>query len=142
MKKNAVLVLVFGFLLSWFLLPFILVTDMYPFLRFGMYAEPPTQHVNHEIFWIELWINDQKQDFKPELLGFGNGHFQYIVRYFVYQNKKQQFFSQLFYLFKKKQKKQAQKQKCKYIIFQKITPNSTLKLPEKVNKIAEEERIL
>lgn len=108
MKNNTAYILT-TLLLGWFLLPFVLITDMYPLLRFGMYAEPMRKNAKNEFFLLEFLENNQIKNFDTAELGFNQGHFQYIIRYFVYQDKKQQFFSQLFYFLKKKNEKRQAK---------------------------------
>ncbi len=155
-KKNIIACYYFGIILClWFLIPALLMVDLYPFLRFGMYAEKPIKNTESEFFFIEIFENEQKILFKSENLGFNEGHFQYIIRHFVYQKKIEQFFSQIFYYFEKKQKiyknytenhkdyskkNYKEKYKIKCIIYQKIYFPKNKEILPKIKKIVEKER--
>ncbi len=71
----------------WIVLPFILVSDFYPFFRFGMFAEPIKSNIQTEYFKIEIEINQTKRIIKSEEINFADHHFQYLVRYAYYQKK-------------------------------------------------------
>lgn len=70
------------------LLPFILVSNFYPFFRYGMFAEPIKQGKKLEKFEIYYTTKENKKyTFSSQKIGFRNGHFQYIVRNYYYQGK-------------------------------------------------------
>ena len=92
MKKKVILI----FLLVWFLVPFVFMTDLYPFFRFGMFAEPikPTQTTEMLQFW---WKNAEgkSQLFQPQMIGLTENNFGYILRHYFYTDRIEQLFSQI-----------------------------------------------
>lgn len=77
-----------SFMFFLILLPFILVSNFYPFFRYGMFAEPVKAEKKLEKFII-YYTNTQnkKCTFSSENIGFNEGHFQYIIRNHYYNSK-------------------------------------------------------
>ncbi len=59
MKFNIVNITVSIFVLG-FIVPFVLQTDIFPFVRFGMYAEKPHVNTQKELFLISYQTKDGK----------------------------------------------------------------------------------
>lgn len=69
-------------------IPFILVTDIFPFLRFGMFAEPIKTNIQKEIFIITYKNNQGKEQlFDPKKAGIEKHFFYYLVRNYYYRNE-------------------------------------------------------
>lgn len=69
-------------------IPFILVTDIFPFLRFGMFAEPIKTNIQKEIFIITYKNNQGKEQlFDPKKAGIEQHLFYYLVRNYYYRNE-------------------------------------------------------
>jgi hypothetical protein len=70
------------------LIPFILLTDLFPFFRFGMFAEPVRSSIQTELFQI-ITINDQGKEevFNPDKLGINSADFNYLCRNYYYRNE-------------------------------------------------------
>lgn len=85
MKKK---VIIASLLLVW--LPFVLLTDIFPFLRFAMFAEP-VQEVPQEIFHLYAMQDGKAIKFNTYLWGIDEGVFHYIVRKYYYQNRMAEF---------------------------------------------------
>jgi len=105
MMLKKIIILVF---VAWFLMPFVLITDLYPFFRYGMFAEPlkPTQTT--EVLQL-LWQDDNSkmQLFKPDNIGLTDNHFGYLLRHYFYTNQIKQLCSQIHYAMLKKNAKTA-----------------------------------
>ncbi len=90
----------------WFLVPFVLMTDMYPFMRYGMFAERVKTSQTTEM--LQLWCTYRGLPacpFEPETIGLTNNHFGYVLRHYFYTNHIKQLFSQIHTLTLKKQTK-------------------------------------
>ncbi|PKQ68917.1 hypothetical protein [Raineya orbicola] len=79
-------------LLVW--LPFLLLTDIFPFLRFGMFAEP-VHSVRQEFFEIYTLENGKLRKFNTYLWGIDEGVFHYLVRKYYYQNRMNEFWEKI-----------------------------------------------
>ena len=82
--RNIIIVLFLG--MSF--VPFVLLTDLFPFMRFGMFAETITNNSQQELFEILI----QKKDGSTELLsqrqqGMDDSHLNYLTRTYFYANK-------------------------------------------------------
>jgi hypothetical protein len=80
----------------WLLIPFVLLTDLFPLFRFGMFAEPVRNITSIErlaVYYQNITLNYEL--FQSEQVGISEGHFAYLLRYYVYQRKLQQLFRQL-----------------------------------------------
>jgi hypothetical protein len=86
---------IFGFILVWLLLPFILMTDFYPFFRMGMFAEPIKNNIQTEKFYVILSIQGKRSLLSSRKVGFDEGHFNYLIRFAVYQKKINLFLNQI-----------------------------------------------
>lgn len=86
MKKLKVPVYVITFF--FLILPFIFVTDFFPFLRFGMFAEPIKSKVQMESFFVTYMDSASREKiFDPELYELQNESFQYLARNYFYRNQ-------------------------------------------------------
>jgi len=69
-------------------LPFVLVTDIFPFFRFGMFAEPVRRAVQTESFVVEFEnLRGQTQIFNPEKYEIPEENFQYLARNYYYRKE-------------------------------------------------------
>ncbi|MCS6824269.1 MAG: hypothetical protein NZ529_08230 [Cytophagaceae bacterium] len=77
--------------LSAVLLPFILVTDLYPFLRFGMFAEP--LKYGYEMFSIQIKEKHSQNwlSYNPEYHGLSKSLLDIIVRRYYYTKRIEEF---------------------------------------------------
>jgi hypothetical protein len=75
--------IVFFLLLVW--LPFIFVNDFYPFLRFGMFAEPVSQQATKENFVLYVERGDRLEKYNTYFWGIDEGVFNYLARKYYYQ---------------------------------------------------------
>ena len=73
------------------ILPFILLTDLFPFLRFGMFAEPITEEVQKEKFIVSYLINNKETEFNPKEAGIGESTFYYLARNYYYRKEANKF---------------------------------------------------
>lgn len=91
-------------------MPFVLIQNFFPFFRYGMFAEP-IQYVNQtEQFLISYYDSGQKEHpFSSQKIGLEEGHFNYILRSYYYQENLQQLFSQLNQILEKSQNIKAWK---------------------------------
>lgn len=79
------------------LVPFILITDFFPFLRFGMFAEPIKASVQTENFLVYQRLDDGKRiPFKPEWIGSNENVFLYLCRNYYYRKQLPQFAEKVF----------------------------------------------
>lgn len=82
--KKTVYILTLFFLL----VPFVLITDIFPFLRFGMFAEPVDADRPMEIFYVMYKdINDGWTRFDPEQYQMQDETFQYLARNHYYRKE-------------------------------------------------------
>jgi hypothetical protein len=66
--------------------PFVLLTDMYPFFRFGMFAEPVRASIQMEQFAVGYVAVDRRQQvLSPEQLGITS--LAYLMRNYYYRNQ-------------------------------------------------------
>lgn len=78
--------------LAGLLVPFILQTTLYPFFRFGMFAEPVRYTVQTERF--ELWYRPASSGFKPipaSSLNVQKSTLDYLLRNYYYRNESELF---------------------------------------------------
>ncbi len=78
---------VIGISLTLLWLPFLFVTDFYPFLRFGMFAEPIYPSTPQEIFVLYIQQNDTLKKYDTNLWGLDEGVFNYLARKYYYQKR-------------------------------------------------------
>ncbi|MFN3316690.1 MAG: hypothetical protein ACK40K_07745, partial [Raineya sp.] len=67
-------------------LPFLLLTDFYPFLRFGMFAEP-IRPTSQEKFVLYTQKNKKLEKYNTYLWGLDESVFNYLARKYYYQKK-------------------------------------------------------
>ena len=92
-KKNIVTTI----LLSGLLVPFILITDIFPFLRFGMFAEPIKKNIQTEKFILyKTNAIGERSIFEPEAIGINPNTFYYLCRNYYYRNESKSFADKLF----------------------------------------------
>src|SRR4051812_30537754 len=78
------------------LIPFILVTDIFPFLRFGMFAEPLKKDQKAEIFFAtEQDSLGKEKVFDPEQYELQEETFQYLMRNYYYRGDASLFLDKL-----------------------------------------------
>ncbi len=83
----------FVLLLFSFLLPFVLQKSLFPFYRYGMFAEPPKQNLTHETFEILVYENGQFRKFDPMAKGLYPSISEYLMRNYYYRNQANHFLS-------------------------------------------------
>lgn len=84
-------------MLSGLLIPFILITDIFPFMRFGMFAEPIKQTNQTERFIIyQTDVFQQTTILNPETIGVNPNTFYYLCRNYLYRNQAEEFSEKLF----------------------------------------------
>ena len=67
-------------------IPFVLLTDLYPFFRFGMFAEPVREAIQMEQFAIRYTSFNQGQYvLTPKQLGISS--LDYLMRNYYYRNQ-------------------------------------------------------
>ena len=82
--KRTVIIL----MLSLITLPFIMVTDLFPFMRFGMFAEPVRHSIQTEKFQIIVVSkNGLEEILKPEMIGIEDHFYQYLIRNYFYRGE-------------------------------------------------------
>lgn len=70
------------------LVPFVLITDVFPFLRFGMFAEPLDKSKQVEVFYIQYQEYQAGWKlFDPEKYEMQEETFQYLARNYYYRNE-------------------------------------------------------
>ena len=72
-------------------LPFILLTDIFPFLRFGMFAEPVRQETQKEKLVVTYLVNENEKEFDPKEAGIGDNTFYYLARNYYYRKEADSF---------------------------------------------------
>ena len=77
-------------------LPFILVTDIFPLMRFGMFAEPVKRAVQTESFILTYLTSEGKEKiFHPEKIGIESHFFFYLTRNYYYRGEAEQLFEKV-----------------------------------------------
>jgi hypothetical protein len=94
------------------LIPFVLLTDLFPFFRFGMFAEPVRSSIQTELFQI-ITINEQGKEevFNPDKLGINSADFNYLCRNYYYRNEGEIFLKNISAIYYKKDLKEWMIQK-------------------------------
>jgi len=64
-------------------LPFVFLTDIFPFYRFGMFAEPARRHIQTERFLLKQ--NDQI--FETKQINLSKSNFEALARKYYYEKK-------------------------------------------------------
>jgi hypothetical protein len=92
-KKNIMTTLLF----SGLLVPFVLFTDIFPFLRFGMFAEPIRNDIQTEKFILyEINLTGKRKLFNQEKIGINPNTFYYLCRNYYYRNQMELFSDKIF----------------------------------------------
>jgi hypothetical protein len=92
-KKNIMTTI----LLAGLLVPFVLLTDIFPFLRFGMFAEPVKKEIQTEKFILyKTTLSGKKELFNQEEIGINPNTFYYLCRNYYYRNQMQLFSDNIF----------------------------------------------
>lgn len=77
-------------------IPFVLQTDLFPFLRFGMFAEPIKPQTELEAFEISYLDKTNKETIvSPESLGIEKHFFPYLARNHYYRNESDVFLKKI-----------------------------------------------
>jgi len=83
------------------LIPFILLTDLFPFFRFGMFAEPLKFSIQTESFYVTIIRDDSKEEmFDPQKYSINSADFNYLCRNYYYRKEGELFLKNLSSLFK------------------------------------------
>lgn len=78
------------------LLPFVLQTDLYPFFRFGMFAEPVRYEVQLERFVVIMeGSKTGRISLDPLQVGIRPSTFDYLLRNYHYRNEHEKFLKNL-----------------------------------------------
>ncbi len=77
------------------ILPFVLITDIFPFLRFGMFAEPVKKDRPAELFFVMYYKDYQWKKFDPEEYELQDEAFQYLARNYYYRREGQSLLAKL-----------------------------------------------
>jgi hypothetical protein len=79
-------------------IPFILLTDVYPFFRFGMFAEPVTQEIQMEQFAVRyIGQNNTVHLLDPAEVGLGS--LAYLMRNYYYRQQSELFLQYIHQLY-------------------------------------------
>jgi hypothetical protein len=85
-KKNIVLIVLL-FIVMGIILPFIFLKDIYPFHRFGMFAEPVKHQTQYEKFYIFYNLDNQFIELEPHHIPLNANAFEMQLRKHHYQKK-------------------------------------------------------
>ncbi len=84
------------FFITLLFIPTILLTDFFPFMRLGMFAEPVRKAAQVELFYIS--IKDTSSSFhglNTELMGVPHSSLDYLARNYFYRNQTEDFLDKL-----------------------------------------------
>jgi hypothetical protein len=82
-------------------IPFILLTDLYPFFRFGMFAEPVREAIQMEQFAVGyISFRQSRQVLGAEQLGISS--LAYLMRNYYYRNQSTEFLENIHAIFPEK----------------------------------------
>lgn len=101
-----------------FFMPFLLITDLYPMFRFGMFAEKPRYEAQSEIFELIWQSKKQPKDsllILPEMVNNDQNTLQHLIRKYVYERKTVYFLQHFWKIFQKKQPHFQKKQGILYL---------------------------
>ncbi|MFN6946271.1 MAG: hypothetical protein ACK4ND_15080 [Cytophagaceae bacterium] len=76
-------------------LPFILLTDLFPFMRFGMFAEPVVRSIQNEKFEVHVTKDNIHQPFDCNEINILPNIFFYLSRNYYYRNEGELFLKQI-----------------------------------------------
>jgi hypothetical protein len=76
------------FFLAMSFIPFMLITDLFPFMRFGMFAETIQDAAQKEIFQISVVKADGSvEPLSKRQIAMDNSHLNYLARTYFYNNR-------------------------------------------------------
>lgn len=79
------------------LVPFVLLTDIFPFMRFGMFAEPVRRELTTEKYILyKTTSSGKKTILQPEETGINPNTFHYLCRNYLYRNEAPVFAHKIF----------------------------------------------
>lgn len=76
-------------------IPFVLITDLFPFMRMGMFAEPIKEDFQTERFEVWIYERGQKHLYDPKLDGTDESVLHYLARNHYYRNQTELFLQKL-----------------------------------------------
>jgi hypothetical protein len=92
-KKNIMTTIMF----SGLLVPFVLLTDVFPFLRFGMFVEPIKKDIQTEKFVLyKTDLSGKRELFHQKEIGINPNTFYYLCRNYYYRNQMELFSDKIF----------------------------------------------
>jgi hypothetical protein len=94
MKIKLKNIIVSGFITA-LILPFILITDLFPFARFGMFAEPVSSADTLKMFEVEYYQNHQWHTLDAKRFNLASGSFMYLAGNYFYRNQSKEFLTKL-----------------------------------------------
>lgn len=79
-------------MLIWITIPFILLTDIFPFMRFGMFAEPVKTQIQMEVFEVS-YITEEHMEatLDPKTIGLEPHFFSSLARNYYYRKEPERF---------------------------------------------------
>lgn len=108
MKKWDLHHVVLGVLFVGLFAPFILIKTIYPFYRFGMFAEPVKTQTQKEVFEIFYWTQDSiKHSLKAKDIKMSEALLRSIVREYYYKNQKDIFLNEIGKIYNQHHKENA-----------------------------------
>jgi len=94
MKIKLKNIIITGFITA-LILPFILITDFFPFARFGMFAEPVRAADTLKTFEAEYYQNLQWHNLDAKQFNMASGSFMYLAGNYFYRNQAKEFLNKL-----------------------------------------------
>ncbi len=94
MKIKLKNIIITGFIAA-LILPFILITDFFPFARFGMFAEPVSPADTLKIFEADYYQNHQWHNLDAKQFNMASGSFMYLAGNYFYRNQSKEFLLKL-----------------------------------------------
>lgn len=92
LKRNIALTIIW----CGFTVPFILQTDFYPFLRFGMFAEPVRHKIQEEQFFLNFYDKEGNLlKYNTQQFGLYKSKLDYLLRNHYYRNEPDVFLHKL-----------------------------------------------
>lgn len=77
------------------LLPFVLMTDIFPLLRFAMFAEPIKKMKYAELFFVTISDGGKQRKYDPEKYELQEESFQYLLRNYFYRGQSRELLQKL-----------------------------------------------
>jgi len=91
-KRNIIIL----FFLVMSIIPFMLMNDLFPFMRFGMFAETIKQSPQKEFFMVSVIKKDGSiESLSKRQSAMDDSHLNYMTRTYFYQHKLDYFVEQL-----------------------------------------------